>query len=91
MVLVGTVTATPGQADLVNALLATGKPVVSIALRTPYDLASYPGADTHICTYGAHQPSLSAAAAAIFGSIPFQGRLPVSIPGLYPIDHGLGV
>ena len=89
LVVVGTVTATPGQAALVEALLASGKPVVTVALRTPFDLAQYPGAGTHICTYSSHQPSMDALAAAIFGQAGFPGRLPAAIPDLYPTGHGL--
>jgi beta-N-acetylhexosaminidase len=89
MVVVGTVTATPGQAALVQALLATGKPVVTIALRTPFDLGFYPDAPTHICTYSSHQPSMDAVASALFGKSGFTGRLPAAIPDLYPTGHGL--
>ncbi len=89
VVVVGTVGATPGQVKLVSALLATGKPVVTIALRTPYDLAAYPASTTHVCTYNAHAPSLEALASAIFGAIPFQGHLPAAIPGLHPRGHGI--
>jgi beta-N-acetylhexosaminidase len=89
LVVVGTVNATPGQARLVSALLERGKPVVTVALRTPYDLAAYPGSSTHVSTYSSHWPSLRALASALFGSTPFAGRLPVAIPGLYPLGHGL--
>jgi len=89
LVVVGTVTATTGQADLVDALLGTGKPVVTIALRTPYDLAAYPRSSTHICTYSGHLPSLDGLVRAIFGDVPLRGRLPAAIPGLYPRGHGV--
>jgi beta-N-acetylhexosaminidase len=89
LVVVATVNATPGQARLVEALLATGKPVVTVALRTPYDLAAYPGSQTHLCTYGSHWPSLRALASALFGEIPLRGCLPVAIPDLYPSGHGV--
>jgi beta-N-acetylhexosaminidase len=89
LVVVGTANATPGQGRLVEALLATGKPTVTVALRAPYDLAAYPGARTHLCTYSSHWPSLQALASALFGRIPFKGRLPVAIPGLHPRGHGI--
>jgi len=89
LVVVGTVAAGSSQAALVRAILATGKPVVTVALRTPYDLAAYPEAGTHLCTYSGHLPSLEALADLIFTGIGGQGALPVSIPGLYPIGHGL--
>ena len=51
---VGTISASlgsrPGRA--VGALLATGTPTVTVALRTPLDLAAYPSSATHVCTYG---------------------------------------
>jgi beta-N-acetylhexosaminidase len=34
-------------------------------------------------------PAQEAAARAIFGESDIEGRLPVSIPGLYPAGHGL--
>jgi beta-N-acetylhexosaminidase len=77
----------PEQAALVRALLDTGVPAVTVAMRTPYDLISYPAADTHLCTYSIQPASLRAAAAAMWGEIPFQGRLPVTIPGLYEFGH----
>lgn len=89
VIVVGTVNAAPGQGELVAALLAIGKPVITVALRTPYDLAVYPQSATHVCTYGGHLPSLEALTAAVFGDRPFRGRLPAAIPGLYPPGHGI--
>jgi len=88
LVVLGTVNATPGQVDLAHALLGLGKPMVTVALRTPFDLAAYPGSASHVCTYSAHRPSLEALTSALFGDIPFQGHLPAAIPGLYPRGHG---
>ena len=73
-----------------RTIIATGVPTVTVALRTPFDLAGYPEATTHVCTYGRQRPSMDALAAALFGRIPFRGRLPVAIPGLYPTGHRVG-
>jgi beta-N-acetylhexosaminidase len=91
LVVVGTLDAfrDPGQAALVAALLGAGPPVLTLALRTPHDLAAYPQARTHACTYGILAPSLRAVAAALWGAAPFEGRLPAAVPGLYPVGHGL--
>ncbi|HLF61946.1 MAG TPA: glycoside hydrolase family 3 N-terminal domain-containing protein [Acidimicrobiia bacterium] len=89
LVVVGTVTATAGQSRLVQALVAIGKPVVTVALRTPFDLAHYASAMTHVCTYSSHQPSMDALGSALFGRSGFPGRLPAAIPDLYPTGHGL--
>jgi beta-N-acetylhexosaminidase len=91
LVVVGTVSAhlQAGQAELAAAVLASGKPTITVALRTPWDLLAYPSARTHICTYGILQPSMGALAEALLGATPFAGRLPVAIAGLYPRGHGL--
>jgi beta-N-acetylhexosaminidase len=89
VVIVATVNAPPGQVDLVEGMMATNVPLITVALREPLDLASYPGVDTHVCGYSSHTPSLRALARGLFGEQPFEGRLPVSIPSLYPIGHGL--
>jgi beta-N-acetylhexosaminidase len=70
----------PAQAELIRELLATGVPAVTIALRTPYDLAAYPQAQTHLCTYSIQQPMIQTVAAALFGHVPFLGQLPVTMP-----------
>jgi beta-N-acetylhexosaminidase len=89
LVVVGTVSAhvDRAQVQLVEALLDTGTPTVTVALRTPWDLGSYPAAGTHLCTYGIQPPAMRALAAALFGSLPTPGRLPVPIEGLYPRGH----
>jgi beta-N-acetylhexosaminidase len=79
----------PAQAALAAAVLASGRPTVTVALRTPWDLLAYPSARTHICSYGILPPSMEALAAALLGESPFVGRLPVEIAGLYRRGHGL--
>lgn len=71
----------PAQADLVVALQGLGKPTVTIAGRTPYDLLAYPQTTTHICTYSIQPPSMQALAAALVGEADFPGRLPVQLSG----------
>jgi beta-N-acetylhexosaminidase len=91
LAIVGTINACDqaGQAALVNTISRLGKPTVVVALRLPYDLAAYPDVSTFVCTYGILRPSMDALARALWGVIPWQGRLPVSIPGLYPVGHGI--
>jgi beta-N-acetylhexosaminidase len=91
LVLVGTFSANlqPAQAALAAAVLGLGKPTITIALRTPWDLLAYPSARTHVCSYGILPPSMEALAAALLGEASFAGRLPVDIDGLYPRGHGL--
>jgi beta-N-acetylhexosaminidase len=87
----------PGQIELVNALLATGKPVVVAAVGTPYDVAYLPAAPTFIASLDYQPVSLDALAQALFGEIDPSGKLPVTVrqppPSkriLYPFGYGLG-
>jgi len=91
LVVLGTFSAhlQPAQAALAAAVLAAGVPTVTIALRTPWDLLAYPSARTHVCSYGILPPSMEAVAAVLSGEVPFVGRLPVEMAGLYPRGHGL--
>lgn len=81
LLVVGTVSASlqAEQADLVRALLATGIPTVTAALRTPWDITAYPEARTHVCTYSILEPSLDALGDALFGAVGFNGSLPVAL------------
>jgi len=91
MIIVGTINAftQSNQAALVNALFETGMPIIVVALRLPYDLLAYPKVPTYICTYSILPPSMEALAQVLFGQIPFVGRLPVSIPELYPLGDAM--
>lgn len=91
LIVLGTLSASmdPQQAALARAVLALGVPVITVALRTPFDLAAYPESSTHICTYSIQQAAVEALAAALWGQARFCGRLPARIPDLYPNGHGL--
>jgi beta-N-acetylhexosaminidase len=79
VVVLGTIGASfvPQQADLARALLAAHPRVVTVALRTPWDLATYAESRTHMCTYSILQESLDALADALLGHASFPGTLPV--------------
>jgi beta-N-acetylhexosaminidase len=87
LVVVGTLDAArePGQAALVKALAARGTPAIAVAMRAPWDVATYPAGVTAIATYSILPDSLDALAAAMFGVIPFAGRLPVTVAGVEPV------
>ena len=74
-----------------RAVLATGTPTVTVSLRTPWDLAHYPEAGTHLCAWSVVPAATDALAAALLGSAPMPGRLPAPVPGLYPVGHQLEV
>jgi beta-N-acetylhexosaminidase len=84
LVLVGTINANanPGQRVLVERLRKRGCKMIAVALRLPYDITCYPAVRSYACTYSILQPSMEALADALFGRVPFQGTLPVTIPGI---------
>jgi beta-N-acetylhexosaminidase len=98
-IIVATYSAGPlpqGQADLVRALVATGKPVVAASIGTPYDIAAYPSVQAYVASYALNflptyilaPAALRATVEVIFGARP-GGLLPVPIPNNYPFGHGL--
>jgi beta-N-acetylhexosaminidase len=71
--------AAPGQLTLVDDLLATGKPVVVVAVGTPYDVAYLPNAQTFLTGYGYQPNTLDAVVRTMYGQLAPTGRLPVTI------------
>lgn len=101
VVVVGTynVSATSPQRTLVSRLAATGVPVVTVAIRNPYDIAQLTGSGfaASLATYSWTDVELRAAARVIAGRAEPKGRLPVPVQRaddptqvLYPVGHGLG-
>jgi beta-N-acetylhexosaminidase len=66
----------PAQLALAQALSATGKPVVAVALRGPYDAAAAPFLPTVLAAYGDRPVHLQAAAEALFGQLTPAGKAP---------------
>lgn len=84
------------QRTLVAQLLATGRPVVCVAVRNPYDVAQLPDVQAYLATYSWTDVELRAAARVIAGRVRPRGKLPVPVlraddptSVLYPIGHGL--
>ena len=80
----------PG-AKALNALIDRRKPLVGISFGNPYLLLSFPKLQTYLVAYG-DMPSLQKAAGeALLGKNDITGRLPISLPGLYPLGAGIQV
>ncbi len=85
----GNVALAGGYPKLVNSLVASSRPVVLIALGSPYLARSFPGVSAYLTTYSTAPTAELAAVKALFGEIPIQGRLPVTIPGV--ARYGVGI
>jgi beta-glucosidase-like glycosyl hydrolase/endonuclease/exonuclease/phosphatase family metal-dependent hydrolase len=68
------------QQKLVNGLLATGRPVIVVPVRDPYDVAYFDDPATTLVTYGSTAVSMEALAKVLYGEIAPTGKLPVEIP-----------
>ncbi|MFJ9433517.1 glycoside hydrolase family 3 protein [Streptomyces sp. NPDC101490] len=98
VVLVGTynVTGASAQRTLVARLVATGVPVVTLAIRNPYDVARLSGQRATLATYAWTDVELRAAVRVLAGRARPVGRLPVPVQSaddptkvLYPVGYGL--
>jgi beta-N-acetylhexosaminidase len=86
----GSVGLLPRHVELIKEMAEVRKGrVVVLSFGSPYFLRHFPGVGSYLCLYRASLPAQEAAAKAVFGEIDVSGRLPVSIPGLYPLGHGI--
>jgi beta-N-acetylhexosaminidase len=87
----GSVDLEPKHAALVNKFAAaeSGPAVVAVSFGSPYFLQHFPEVDGYICVYRSTPETQQIAARALYGEMDLGGRLPVSIPGLFPIGHGI--
>ncbi|MFF8612662.1 glycoside hydrolase family 3 protein [Streptomyces sp. NPDC015350] len=92
------VSATSSQRTLVSALAATGVPVITVAIRNPYDIAQLAGTGfvANLATYSWTDVELRAAARVIAGRVEPRGTLPVPVQRaddptrvLHPVGYGL--
>ncbi|MBZ0292165.1 MAG: glycoside hydrolase family 3 protein [Anaerolineae bacterium] len=68
---------TKEQQDLVNAL--PPEKTVAVALFSPYDWTTYPNVAAYMTTNSPMRPAVPAACALLFGAIPAQGQLAVTL------------
>ena len=81
----------PAQQALLEGLAKDDarRPLVTVALGSPYVGELGTKLPTLLLTYEIGDAPEAAAVRAICGQAPIGGRLPVSLPGLFPAGHGL--
>ncbi len=72
----------------ITRILAENKSTVLIAMGSPYILSSFPDAKAYVCSYSDAECATEATVEVICGIKPASGRLPVTIPGLFPYGSG---
>lgn len=76
----------PQQVQVMRNLVEIGRPLIGLAPYSPYDLLAFPELDTYLVTYEYTSPAIAAAVRVLFGEIDPQGRLPVSLPGIFSLQ-----
>ena len=85
----GTVALPENQTNFVRQMITLDKPVAVVAFGSPYLIRQFPNAKNYVATYAIEEVAQNAAARTIFGEVPFQGKLPVSVPGIFDIGAGI--
>ena len=77
------------QVSLLESLAGANKPVVAVVFGNPYTATVLQKLPAMMLTYEAFDAVESAAVRALAGEAPIGGKLPISLPGMFPIGHGL--
>ena len=85
----GSVTLPDSVAVMIKNIFEINKPLALISFGSPYLLRQLPDAPSYMCTYDTSPLAIRAGIRAVFGEIPMQAHLPVSIPGYYQAGDGL--
>jgi beta-N-acetylhexosaminidase len=78
-----------GFAAWVEAVAASGRPVVAVSLGSPYLLAGFPSVPAYLLAWDSGAASEDAAARALLGTAAIRGRLPVSLPPYHRVGEGI--
>ena len=65
------------------------QPFVTVFFGNPYTAMGVPEAPAMLLTYDFSDAAERSAVRAIAGEIPITGKLPITLPGLFPLGHGL--
>ena len=76
-------------AAILDDLIAGNKRIIGVSYGNPYVLGSFPQLKTYIVAYGDMSELQLASVKAMLGLQDISGRLPISLPGLYPRGTGI--
>jgi beta-N-acetylhexosaminidase len=85
----GTVALPENQTKFVREMIDSKRPVAVIAFGSPYLIRQFPEAKNYVVAYAIEEVAQMAAARTLFGEVPFQGKMPVSVPGIFEIGAGI--
>ncbi|MEK6322957.1 MAG: glycoside hydrolase family 3 N-terminal domain-containing protein [Acidobacteriota bacterium] len=83
----GSIDMSEGEINLLRHLSAIEKPFAFVLYGSPYLLSFVPELPTYVLAYEYYPAAEEAALKAVLGEIGFKGKLPIELPGFYPIGH----
>lgn len=75
--------------DLARGTERRAQPFVAAFFGNPYTVMGVPDVPAMLLTYDFSDAAERSAVRALAGEIPIGGRLPIALPGLFPLGHGL--
>jgi len=75
--------------DLARGAARRGQPMAALFFGSPYAAASTPEVPAMLLAYDFSDLAEASAVRALAGETSLGGRLPIAIPGLFPVGHGL--
>lgn len=83
----GSIDMTEEEISLLRHLSAIDKRFAFVLYGSPYLLSFVPELPTYVLAYEYYPAAEDAVLKAVLGEIEFKGKLPVELPGFYPIGH----
>jgi beta-N-acetylhexosaminidase len=75
--------------DLAQVTASRNLPYVAVLFGNPYTATFLPELPAMLLTYDFYDRAEAAAVRALAGEAPIGGKLPIALPGLFPLGHGL--
>lgn len=79
----------PAQVSLLEGLGGQSRPFVAVLFGNPYVPTFMPKLPAMLLTYETTDSVEVAAARALAGEVPIRGKLPITLPDMFPFGHGL--
>ena len=75
--------------DIASASQRRSQPFIAAFFGNPYTAMFVPDVPAMLLTYDFSDYAEASVVKAIAGEMPINGKLPISLPGLFPLGHGL--
>lgn len=85
----GTVDLEAKHIQVVQEAAKGSPPVIVVSFGSPYFIRHFPEVDAYLCAFQDSPQAQKTAVRALFGEIEVRGKLPITLPDLFPLGHGL--